>query len=57
MARILAVQVVLKEYLWVTADQLDILSRTPLVVAGWGRLQLGVTHWAISVTLLQVVVN
>ena len=30
---------------------------TPLPVAGCGRLQLGVAHWATSGALLQVVYN
>ena len=30
-------------------SQLDLPSRTPLSVAGCGRLQLGVPHWATSV--------
>ena len=30
-------------------SQLDLPSLTPLSVAGCGRLQLGVPHWAISV--------
>ena len=30
-------------------SQLDLLSLTPLSVAGCGRLQLGVPHWATSV--------
>ena len=38
-----------------TASQLDVLSLTPLSVAGCGRLQLRVAHWATSVALLQVV--
>ena len=37
-----------------TAGQLDLSSRTPLSVAGCGRLQLGVPHWASLVALLQV---
>ena len=35
-------------------SQLDLPSLTPLSVAGCGRLQLGVPHWATSV-ILQVV--
>ena len=34
---------------WVATSQLDVPSLTPLSVAGCGRLQLGVTHWATSV--------
>ena len=30
-------------------SQLDLPSLTPLSVAGCGRLQLGVPHWATSV--------
>ena len=30
-------------------SQLVLPSRTPLLVAGYGRLQLGVLHWATSV--------
>ena len=30
-------------------SQLDLPSRTPLSLAGCGRLQLGVPHWASSV--------
>ena len=30
-------------------NQLDLPSLTPLYVAGFGRLQLGVRHWATSV--------
>ena len=30
-------------------SQLDLPSLTPLYVAGCGRLQLGVPHWATSV--------
>ena len=30
-------------------SQLDLLFLTPLSVAGCGRLQLGVPHWATSV--------
>ena len=30
-------------------SQFDLLSLTPLSVAGCGRLQLGVPHWATSV--------
>ena len=30
-------------------SQLDLPSLTPLFVAGCGRLQLGVSHWATSV--------
>ena len=37
--------------------QLDLPSLTPLSVAGFGRLQQGVLHWATSVALLQVVDN
>ena len=37
----------------ITASQLNL----PLTVAGCGRLQLGITHWATSVTLPQVVDN
>ena len=36
-------------------SQLDLPSLTPLSVAGCGRLQLGVLHWASR--LLQVVDN
>ena len=39
----------------VTASQLDLPSLTPLFVAGCGRLQLRVAHWATSVALLQLV--
>ena len=37
--------------MWVggATSQLDLLSLTPLSVAGGGRLQLGVPHWATSV--------
>ena len=37
--------------LWVggATSQLDLPSLTPLSVAGCGRLQLGVPHWATSV--------
>ena len=38
-------------------SQLDLLSLTPLSVAGCGLLQLGVVHWATSLALLQVVYN
>ena len=38
-----------------TANQFYLPSQTPLTVARCGRLQLGVTHWATSVVLLQVV--
>ena len=38
----------------VTASQLDLQSLTPLSVIGCSRLQLGVAHWATSVTLGQV---
>ena len=41
----------------VTAGQLDLPSLTPLSRAGGGRLQLGVSHLATSVALLQVVDN
>ena len=41
----------------VTASQLDPPSLTQLSVAGCGRLQLEAAHWAIWVTLLQVVDN
>ena len=34
-------------------SQLDLLSLTPLSVAGCGRLQLGVLHWATSVDYCQ----
>ena len=34
--------------------QFDLQSLTPLSVAGCGRLELGVCHWATSVALLQV---
>ena len=40
-----------------TVSELDLPSLTPLSVAGCGRLQLGVPHWATSVALLQVVDN
>ena len=40
-----------------TASRLDLPSLMPLSVAGCGRLQLGVAHWATSVALLQVVDN
>ena len=32
-----------------TTSQFDLPSLTPLSVAGYGRLQLGVPHWATSV--------
>ena len=35
----------------------DLPSLTPFTVAGCGRLQLRVLHWAISVSLLQIVDN
>ena len=37
--------------MWVgdATSQLDLPSLTPLSVAGCGRLQLGVSHWATSV--------
>ena len=38
-----------------TASQLDVPSRTPLSVAGCGRLRQAVAHLATSVALLQVV--
>ena len=38
-----------------TATHFDLPSLAPLSVAGRGRLQLGVAHWATSVALLQVV--
>ena len=38
-------------------SQLNLPSLTPLSVAGCGRLQLGIPHWATSVDLLQVVDN
>ena len=41
----------------VTASQFDQPSLIPLSVAGCGRPQLGVTHWAASVSLLKVVDN
>ena len=37
------------------ATKFDLPSLTPLSVAGCGRLQLGVAHFATSVALLQVV--
>ena len=40
-----------------TTSQLDPPSLTPLSVAGFVRLQLGVTNWAASVTSLQLVDN
>ena len=39
------------------ACQLDLPSLKPLSVAGCGRLQLGVPHWATSISLPQVVDN
>ena len=43
---------------WEATDgQLDLPSLTPLSVAGCGRLQLGVAHWAASIALLQVIDN
>ena len=42
---------------WDATSQLDLLSLTPLSVAGCGWLQLGAPHWATSVILLQVVDN
>ena len=42
---------------YVPTSQLDLPSLTLLSVAGCGRLQLGVPHWATSVALLQVVDN
>ena len=44
--------VLLIQMVGVTASQLDLPSLTPLSVAGCGRLQLGVAHWATSVALL-----
>ena len=41
----------------VAVSQSDLPSLTPLSVAGCGQLQLGVAHWATSVSLLQVVDN
>ena len=41
----------------VTASQLDLPSLTLLSLAGCARLQLGATHWATSVALLQIVDN
>ena len=41
----------------VTVSQLDLPSLTPLSVSVFGRLQLGASHWATSVVLLQVVDN
>ena len=41
----------------VTASQLDLLSLTPLSIAGCGRQQLGAAHFATPVALLQVVDN
>ena len=49
-------QGVLPMRMGLTASQLDVPSLTPLSVAGCGRLQLGVTHWATSVALLKVVI-
>ena len=34
------------------ASQLDLLSLMQFSIAGWGRLQLGVTHCSTSVVLL-----
>ena len=31
--------------------QMDLSSITPLSVAGCGRLQLGVTHWVVTVAV------
>ena len=39
----------------VTATQFYLSSLTQLSVAGYGRLQLGVAHWATSEALLEVV--
>ena len=33
-------------------SQMDLMSLTPLSEAGCGRLQLGVPHWATSVTTI-----
>ena len=41
----------------VTASQFDLLSLPALSITGCDRLLLGVTHWATSVALLQVVDN
>ena len=38
-------------------SKFDLPSLMPLSVAGYGRLQLGVAHWATSVALLQGVGN
>ena len=43
--------------LGVMTSHLDLPSLTPLSVADYGLLKLGVPHWAISVALLQVVDN
>ena len=44
-------------WLGATANQLYLPSLSPLSVAGYGRLQLGASHWAIAAALLQVVDN
>ena len=38
----------------VTVSQIDLPYLTKLSVAGYGRMQLGVTHWATSAALLQI---
>ena len=38
-----------------TVSRYDLSSLMPWSIAGCGRLQLGVAHWATSVALLQVV--
>ena len=49
---------VLQMRLWGATSKLDQPSLTPLPVAGCGRLQLGVPHWATSVdSVLHVVDN
>ena len=37
-----------------SGSQLELPSLTPLSVADCGRLQLGVVHWATSVTFMEV---
>ena len=36
---------------------MELPSLTPVSIAGWGRLQLGVVYWVTSAGLLQVVNN
>ena len=38
-------------------SQLDIPSRMPLFIAGCGRLQLGIPHWATSVITAIIIIT